>query len=102
MFEIRTKINEFDALQSNTAQKMKFSIKDFFTFTVDLVTFTEKILNGKLHLLCSVKRTNSHYHYRVNELILQKLFGKFSNQNRDSEFDSVFIVFPHLKDFQDI
>ena len=95
MFEIRTKINEFDALQSNTAQKMKFSIKDFFTFT-------EKILNGKLHLLCSVKRTNSHYHYRVNELILQKLFGKFSNQNRDSEFDSVFIVFPHLKDFQDI
>ena len=30
-----------------TAQKMKFSIKD-------LVTFTEEILNGKLHFLCSV------------------------------------------------
>ena len=24
-------------------------------FTADLVTFTEKILNGKLHFLCSVK-----------------------------------------------
>ena len=28
-----------------TAQKMKFSIK----FSADLVTFTEEILNGKLH-----------------------------------------------------
>ena len=28
---------------------MKFSIKDF----ADLVTFTEEILNGKLHFLCS-------------------------------------------------
>ena len=32
---------------ANTAQKMKFSIKDFFTFTVE-------ILNGRLHFLCSV------------------------------------------------
>ena len=32
-----------------TAQKMKFSIK----FSADLVTFTEEILNGKLHFLCS-------------------------------------------------
>ena len=31
-----------------TAQKMKFSITDFF------VAFTEEILNGKLHFLCSV------------------------------------------------
>ena len=30
-----------------TAQKMKFSI-------ADLVTFTEEILNGKLHFFCSV------------------------------------------------
>ena len=34
-----------------TAQKMKFSIKDFFS-KYDLVTFTEEILNGKLHFLC--------------------------------------------------
>ena len=41
-----------------TAQKMKFSIKDFFSkcgpqFPADLVAFTEVILNGKLHFLCS-------------------------------------------------
>ena len=34
-----------------TAQKIKFSIKDFVE-TADLVTFTEEILNGKLHFLC--------------------------------------------------
>ena len=43
-----------------TALKMKFSVKDFFSkcdqifLTVDLVKFTEKILNRKLHFLCSV------------------------------------------------
>ena len=40
------------------AQKMKFSIKDFFKSTgkcADLVTYTEEILNGKLHFLCSVR-----------------------------------------------
>ena len=48
-----------------TAQKMKFSIKNFFSkcahFPADLAifcahfsfTFTEEILNGKLHFLCS-------------------------------------------------
>ena len=33
-----------------TAQKMKFFIKE----TADLVTFTEEILNRKLHFLCSL------------------------------------------------
>ena len=44
----------------STAQKMKFSIKDFFSKrgqirkkTADLVTFTEESLNGKFHFLCS-------------------------------------------------
>ena len=36
-----------------TVQKMKLSIKDFFRFLQDLVTFTEEILNGKLHFLGS-------------------------------------------------
>ena len=48
-----------------TAQKMKFFIKDFFSkcdqirsfLRTALVTFTEEILNGKLHFLCSVKST---------------------------------------------
>ena len=45
----------------NTAQKMKFFIKDFFSkcdqirrkLDADLVTFTEEILNGKPHFLSS-------------------------------------------------
>ena len=36
---------------SDTGQKMKFSITDFFS---KCVTLTEEILNGKLHFLCSV------------------------------------------------
>ena len=40
-----------------TAQKMKFYIKDFFSKYDQIrrkpVTFTEEILSGKLHLLCS-------------------------------------------------
>ena len=40
-----------------TAQKMKFSIKDFFSkcdqFLADLITFTEEILNGNPHF-CAV------------------------------------------------
>ena len=46
-------------LNTPTAQEMKFSIKDFFSkckknpqFPADFVTFTEEILNGKLHFLC--------------------------------------------------
>ena len=45
---------------SHTEQKMKFSITDFFNksdyipqFLADLVTLTEKILNGKLRFFCS-------------------------------------------------
>ena len=43
---------------NDTEQKMKFSIEDFFSKceheTADLVTFTEEILHGKLHFLCSI------------------------------------------------
>ena len=38
---------------NDTAQKMKFSVKDFF-IKCD-VRFTEKILNGKFHF-CAVKK----------------------------------------------
>ena len=40
-------------LLGNTAQKMKIVIKDFAE-AADLITFTEKILNGELLFLCSV------------------------------------------------
>ena len=52
-----------EELASGTAQEMKFSIRDFFSkcdqirgsgLSVDLVTFTEEILNRKLYFLCSV------------------------------------------------
>ena len=37
-------------MQLSLHKKMKFSTKE----PADLVTFTEEILNGKLHFLCSV------------------------------------------------
>ena len=49
-------------LRSNTGQKMKFSIKDFFCkfhqISPDLVTFTEETFIGKFHFLCSLIREN--------------------------------------------
>ena len=36
-----------------TAQKMKFCIKDFFRKCDQIRSFTEEILNGKPHFLCS-------------------------------------------------
>ena len=55
-------VNKITENDCHTAQKMTFSIKDFFSkcdfrflpFPADLITFTEEILNGKLHFLCSV------------------------------------------------
>ena len=46
---------------------MKFSFKDFFSnrpnrqFPADLVTFTEQILNGKRHVLCSLNHWRTEY-----------------------------------------
>ena len=50
-----------------TAQKMKFSNKNFFSKCdqicrkLDLTAFTEEILNEKLHFLCSASTTNRYY-----------------------------------------
>ena len=41
-------------MATNTAQKMKFSIKDFLSKCFLLKKFAEEILNGILHFLCSV------------------------------------------------
>ena len=58
----------------NTAPKTKFSIKDFFSkcvHTADLVTFTEEILNGKLHFLYSESKSKlTLYQYPVQVLCL--------------------------------
>ena len=51
-----------------TAQKIKFSFKNFFSKcdqirkVMDLVTFTEEILNRKLHFLCSACNITSVNH----------------------------------------
>ena len=48
-------------IKVDTAQKLKFSIKYFFSKCdqirnfCNLVAFTEEILNGEFHFLCSVK-----------------------------------------------
>ena len=45
-------------------------------FPADLVTFTEEILNGKLHFLCSVEYTNNddNKKYHITKLS-QGIFG---------------------------
>ena len=37
--------------------KMCYTVQKMHIFPADLVTFTEQILNGKLHFLCSVSCT---------------------------------------------
>ena len=63
-------------------KKMKFSIKDFFDKflqeTADLVLFTEEILNGQVHFLCS----ETHW----DHITFQSRWGKFGQQNYHSSF----------------
>ena len=67
----------------NTAQKMKFSINDFFSKCdqigrkLDLLTFTEEILNGKLHFLCSENQQTKKYKYTPAHNCFPMNFGKF-------------------------
>ena len=55
---------------------MKFSIKDIFRkfrkFPADLVTFTEQILNGKLHFLCSDTCYGEMFRIIYNETITSR------------------------------
>ena len=62
-----------------TAQKMKFSIKDT-QFPVDLVTFTQEILNEKLHCLCSV---SSSLQTQILNSLEKRIVGTFSKSNMD-------------------
>ena len=40
-------------LAEATAQKIKFSVKDFFSKFDQILKYTQEIPNGKLHFLCS-------------------------------------------------
>ena len=58
-----------------TAQKTKFS-----QFPADLVTFTEEILNGKLHFLCSKVGEKTYYIEWIiaqSELFVRVLLKRF-------------------------
>ena len=53
-------------------------------FPVDLATFNEEILNGKLHCLCSVSKTNTQDKTQrsiVQELVIQNNKSTFYNRN---------------------
>ena len=59
------------SLKERTAQKMKFSIKDFFSKcfpqeTADLVTFTEEILNGKLYFFRAIEEDSLNSKQRTS------------------------------------
>ena len=61
---------------------MNFSIKDFFGTcdqeTGESVTFTEEILNGKLHFLCSIGRFYYNCTWSYNILgVRKKLMQRF-------------------------
>ena len=63
------------------AQKMKFSIKDFFgkcdTVSCGLVTFTEGIFNRKLHFLCS---DTGHFWQELSLSVQEIKSGSFKFQ----------------------
>ena len=69
-------LNCLRIFSEHTAQKMKFSIKAFFSKCKDLVTFTGEILDRKLHFLCSEScsdplRQNANWMYiRGSEYVI--------------------------------
>ena len=83
---------QFFTWQKDTAQKMKFSMKNFLGKfdqiyrKLELVTFTEEILNGKLHYLCSDNRKT------LGKLIFisQSIAFQFSKVRRDLEIGADF------------
>ena len=83
---------QFFTWQKDTAQKMKFSMKNFLGKfdqiyrKLELVTFTEEILNGKLHYLCSDNRKT------LGKLIFisQSIAFQFSKVRRDWEIGADF------------
>ena len=89
MFGISEKIvgKTGSLLAKYTAHKMKFSIKISSVnvtkspFPSDLVTFTEEILNVKLHVLFKiVSRKGSHCSYDALAALTFKRFMKFSQK----------------------
>ena len=57
--------NKKHRFRKNVSGEWKFTLHKEWSFpfqeTADLVTFTEEILNGKLHILCSVSHILTHF-----------------------------------------
>ena len=67
---------------------MKFSINDFFN-KYDQITFTEEILNGKLHFLCSEKSIKALF-YQVYKSADFNFYLVFYRNNRVCYIQSVY------------
>ena len=57
----------FDSAGKTSIRADIYSIFDFckIKISADLVTFTEKILNEKLHFLCSVRQSYKHFYWAL-------------------------------------
>ena len=79
---------------------MKFSIKDFFS-KCDQITFTEEILNGKLHFLCSDSIMKLSRQFRaclfVYFLFLRKSFQRKKAPNAKETTFTLLEVFASTK-----
>ena len=80
-------LQSFDTWCYQHCTKMKFSIKDFFIKCDQIcrncgfcITFTEEILNGKLHFLCNAKFNNNIFSpvVTVVSFFKHKQFKNFS------------------------
>ena len=60
---------------------MKFSIKDFPQETGDLITFTEEILNEKLHFLYSGSSNTKNRRRRAKKKSSTKSLGLLLNES---------------------
>ena len=86
-----------------TAQKMKFSITDFFSKcdmwlnqqeTADLVTFAEEILNEKLHFFCAVV----YFEFMLDELrFWRERIGIVNGKNFNRKTTSSVTLWCYLK-----
>ena len=81
-------VNKSHYIYCTTAPKMKLAINDF------VVTFTEEILNGKLHFLCSMSTINF-----VRGKVLLKVSDKAPSQGFflfNISLNELFLLVPNL------
>ena len=64
-----------NCLLATTAKKLKYSIKDSCSGNCNLATYTEEILNGILHVLCSMEHLyHSNYFFKLHSNLTSLLW----------------------------